>query len=452
MRGFFVSGDSVLSNNLPHIMNRVLNQPLLMDPKYAQTFFAGIASRIGIGQLQDIEGKIESREKLRIRAEGYEKSRSRDRQFELIDGVGVLPVDGTLVNKFGSVRPYSGMTGYDGILVRARQAFEDPEVKGVLLDNDTPGGDVAGCFDCTSSLKQMAADYKKPLWSLAYDMNCSAGQAIASAANRRLITTTGYAGSIGVIMAHTSMQKRLEEEGLDVTLIYAGAHKADGNPYSNLPEEVYSRFLEQTEKLRSEFAQIVAGNIGIPLEKVLATEALSYRGEDAVSAGLADEVVNGNDAVQIFSEYLSSQGRVLSLGVSMSTEADKKIASATNGSAEEAGTPNQSATVDESTLVNTAKSAERARIGAILNSEAATGREKLANHLATNTDLSAEDAIATLEASAIEMQQNAGKSALDLVMSDEEQPEIGADADLSEQGNDEVLSTVALFKEMNGLK
>jgi ClpP class serine protease len=41
----------------------------------------------------------------------------------------------------------------------------------------------------------------KPVWALANDMNCSAGQLIASAASRRLVTQTARTGSIGVMMA-----------------------------------------------------------------------------------------------------------------------------------------------------------------------------------------------------------------------------------------------------------
>lgn len=442
-----------MSTNLPHIMSRVLNQPLLMDPKYAQTFFAGIAPRIGIDQLRDINGAIEGRDKLRVRADGFEKTRDRRRDFELVDGVGVLPVDGTLVNKYGNVQPHSGMTGYDGILIRAEQAFRDPDVKGVLLDNDTPGGDVAGCFDCTASLRKMSQQFNKPLWSLAYDMNASAGMALASSASRRLITKTGYAGSIGVIMAHTNMQERMKEQGLDVTLIFAGAHKADGNPYENLPEDVYSRFLEQTQQLRSEFAQIVAGNIGIPLEKVLATEALCYRGEDAVNAGLADEVVNGNDAIQIFSEYLSSQGRVLSLGVGMSNEVEHNKATKVEGSAAEAKKPSQSATTDNATLVSQARAEERERISGILNCDAAAERQTLANHLATQTDMTIEAATAALEASPIEAAKaSTGKTPLDMVMEDENSPDVSADADLSDSQEDgQVAEMVALYNKSNGL-
>lgn len=433
-------------------MNRVLNQPLLMDPAYARTFFSALASRMGIQRLQDLSGEIEGQEKLRMRAEAYTPNRERERPYRVVDGIAVLPVDGTLVNKFGHVRPYSGMTGYDGILARAADAFNDPGIRGVLLDNDTPGGDAAGCFDCARSLRDMASAAEKPLWSLAYDMNCSGGMALASAANRRLITSTGYAGSIGVIMAHASYEKSLEEEGIDVTLIYAGAHKADGNPYNALSDEVYQRFLSETESLRTEFSELVASNIGLPVADVLATEALSYRGQDAINAGLADQLVNGNQAVQIFSEYLSSQGRTLSIGASMSTQ-DNKAKAAESAPAESAASAAETtATVDQGELKKQAAADERARIQGILNCEEAKGRSALANHLATNTDMSVEDARAMLSVAAEEVPIATATNALDQVMSAEVEPDIGLDAGEESAEDAQVTTAVSLFNQARGIK
>ncbi|HBD5130484.1 TPA: head decoration protein [Escherichia coli] len=50
------------------------------------------------------------------------------------------------------------MTGYNGIIARLQQAASDPMVDGILLDMDTPGGMVAGAFDCADSRKLVAWD------------------------------------------------------------------------------------------------------------------------------------------------------------------------------------------------------------------------------------------------------------------------------------------------------
>jgi ClpP class serine protease len=307
--------------NYAHLSARVLNTPLLVEPGYARVFFSALAGRLGIHQLADATGEILTGEKLRMSAESFEPARERNRPYEVIGGVGLLPISGSLVHKSGHVQPYSGTTGYDGIIARAAEAFADSDVLGVMMDLDTPGGEVAGCFDTARTLRQLADAAGKPLWALCYDMNCSAGMALASSAHHRLITQTGIAGSIGVVMAHSDYSKMLDESGINVTLIHSGSHKIEGNPYEALPKDVLQRFQSSTDQLRQEFGQLVSGFTGLSLEAVLATEAATYRGQEAIDVGLADELINGHEAITYFSDYLSRSGSVIT-GATMSTNND----------------------------------------------------------------------------------------------------------------------------------
>ena len=205
--GFFMSEIGRVMENYAHISARVLNQPLMLDPTYASVFFSALAGRLGIASLNDGAGEIMLGERMRVSAASYSGNREA-RSYEVVNGVAVLPIEGTLVHKFGYMQPTSGMTGYDGILQRAAEAFTDSEVKGVLLDMNTPGGEVAGCFDTARALRTLADESGKPLWSLSCDRACSAGMALASVADRRLVTSTGVFGSVGVVIAHTSYEKQ----------------------------------------------------------------------------------------------------------------------------------------------------------------------------------------------------------------------------------------------------
>src|SRR5690554_7690940 len=104
-------------------------------------------------------------------------------------------------------------------------------------------------------------------------MACSAGMAIHSAADYRYTTTTARTGSVGVVMMHASFEEQLKANGVDVTLIHSGAFKVDGNPYENLPERVLRDFQAESDRIRNEFAAMVADQIGLNPSDVLATEA-----------------------------------------------------------------------------------------------------------------------------------------------------------------------------------
>ncbi len=243
-----------------------------------------------------------------------------------MNGIAVLPVSGTLVSRTRALQPYSGMTGYNGIIARLQQAASDPMVDGILLDMDTPGGMVAGAFDCADIIARVRDI--KPVWALANDMNCSAGQLLASAASRRLVTQTARTGSIGVMMAHSNYGAVLEKQGVEITLIYSGSHKVDGNPYSHLPDDVRRHcspgWTQPARCLRRRCRHIPA----CLCQAVLDTEAAVYSGQEAIDAGLADELVNSSDAITVMRDALDARKSRLS-GGRMTKETQSTTVSAT---------------------------------------------------------------------------------------------------------------------------
>lgn len=421
-----------MQTNQPHIASRVLNAPLLLEPAYARTFFSALSKRLGITQMTDAEGEVMLGEKMQIEASSFQNTRDRDRPYQVIDGVAVLPVSGTMVHKYGHLKPYSGMTGYDGIIARMTDAINDPDVKGILLDMDTPGGEVAGCFDAAATIRNMAKESGKPLWAIADDMACSAGMAIASAADRRLITQSAVMGSVGVVMAHTSVAKKLKEDGVAVTLIHSGSHKVEGNPYEDLSKETLASFQAKTDKLRDDFATLVSQNIGLSKDDVLATEAAVYRGQEAIDVGFADQLVNGNEAISIFSEYLKTQKQNTQLsGVTMSANQIEQP--------EQSQGPAATAPVVD----------EKARIQGILTSAEAKGREDQANHLAFNTSMSAEDAISVLASGPVAPNSTEAQGTkLDEMMSTQQNPAISEVTESAEV--DEATQIFAAYQVASG--
>ena len=385
-----------MSRNLPHIAGLAFNQLIALEPAYARVFYSVLASEMGVGRLIDgVSGDVLDAEDMRQEASLYRSSHAssdeiaRRRPYQVVDGIAIVPVSGTLTHKLGGMQPYSGMTGYDGILSRIGFAInQDPEVRGVLVDFDTPGGQVSGAFDAADMITRMKVE--KPIWSLGYDMHCSAGQLLSAACSHRLITQTGVAGSVGVITAHTNMEKLMKNEGVEITLIYSGDHKADGNPYEALPSDVKSDIQTRLDSTRQLFAQKVADSIGMDVQKVLDTEARTFTGQDAVDVGFADEVVNGSDAVAIMIEHLDAQGStIVDMGASMTKETNQSKAATPNAAATEqtAETP-----VDATTIAT----AERERVMGIIGCDEAKGREAMAQQLASMPHMSLNDAKALL--------------------------------------------------------
>ncbi|MFN7177571.1 MAG: S49 family peptidase, partial [Thermaurantiacus sp.] len=90
------------------------------------------------------------------------------------------------------------------------------------------------------------------------------------------------------------MSGQLDQDGVRVTLIHSGRHKVDGNPYEPLPDAVQNEIQREIDVLRFLFTETVAAGRfrRLSQEAALATEAATFRGADAVAAGLADEVTD----------------------------------------------------------------------------------------------------------------------------------------------------------------
>ncbi|MCS2152380.1 S49 family peptidase [Scandinavium goeteborgense] len=397
-----------------HMAARVLNQPLLLEPAYARVFFSALGERFGANRLVDgVTGHAYSSDEMKQMAIGWSEDGSgrRVKSYRVENGIAILPVTGTLVHKFGYMQPISGITGYDGIIARLNAAMNDPDVKGVLLDIDSPGGEVAGAFDTSDLIARMRD--QKPIWSLANDTACSAGYLLASACSERLITQTGVVGSIGVVVAHRSVEKALEEAGVDITLIYSGSHKVDGNPYQVLPKEVRAEIQARVDDNRDMFATKVSAYSGLSKKVVLATEAAIYEGADAIKAGLAGRLVNYADAVAEMAEALKPKGVHMSANAAMAQgpQTENPESNITHEQDLTVKQPDANASV-------TAAADEMNRIMSILECDEAQGREPLAKALARMPGMTLEAAKAALESSPISAQAKT-ETGLDALMTKE---------------------------------
>ncbi|MFM2476369.1 S49 family peptidase [Celerinatantimonas sp. MCCC 1A17872] len=354
---------------------------------------------------------------------------SQYKPYQLMDGgIAVIPVRGTLMHNLGYSTSYA--TGYDVIRRKLAFARDDTDVKGVYMPFHTPGGSVFGCPDTGDLIHAIAQ--VKPLWTMSDDMSYSAGEWLHSQGSRRLVTQSGGMGSIGVLIGHVDVSGALDEMGIKVTLIHAGAHKVDGNPYEALSKETQAELEASCEKTRQTFATVVARGTGLSTDAILATQAQCYTGSDAVDIGLADAVVSSNDVLAEFAEYLEQSSHTINLsGQSMSKETKPEV----NLSAAAIPTETEHATpvAEPQPTAEQAAQAERQRIGDIMKSDAAKANPGLASHLAYQTSLSATEAQAILAASAPEQPtpqpSKAGSDAFLQAMATEQHPEIASDED-----------------------
>lgn len=368
-------------------LDRVANRPLLITPARGREVLTYLMQRRGMGvtvlAMEDDEGAPAT-----IAAD-MRYQRKQGKAYHYADGIAIIPVEDSLIHKSGNIDPDCGTTGYDGIARKMREASADPEVRGILLDFNSPGGEVDGCADLGQLINLVKIT--KPVWGLV-DSNCySAAYWLGSQCDRLYMTENSGLGSIGVLMQHVDWSENLKAEGIAVTLIHAGAHKVDGNPYAPLPETVRAGFEAECEDLRLKFAEAVAEGRGLDVETVLATEARCLTAEEAIAGGFADGVVASFDIVRIFLDDINGAAPAPRSAAPGAQAAAPQLSQENEMNEKNGAAPEQVAAIAE------ALAADRTRAAAILDHEAAKGRRKLARKLAFS-GMAVDEAVAILEA------------------------------------------------------
>ncbi|MDN8065928.1 S49 family peptidase [Burkholderia vietnamiensis] len=178
-----------------------------------------------------------------------------------------------------------------------RAALEDPGVRSILIDVDSPGGSVYGVQELAKEI--YAARGKKQIVAVANSMAASAAYWIASAAGEFYVTPGGEVGSIGVYLTHFDLSQAKKKEGISTTMISAGKYKVEGNPYQPLDadarkfmqsrvDDYYRAFTGAVARHRKTTASIVRSRMGGG--RLLGATA-------ARSAGMVDGVATYRDVL-----------------------------------------------------------------------------------------------------------------------------------------------------------
>jgi signal peptide peptidase SppA len=281
---------------LPHLASRIFGTPLLVHRAKLDVILSAIGPRLGI------DSPIPADAKELLAAVPTPRS-----NMQGAVGIAVIPIHGTLVKRTLGLEAASGLTSYQDIGAMLDAALADPSVTGILLDVDSPGGEASGSFELARRVREATA--VKPIWAVANDAAFSAAYAIASSADRIVVTETGGVGSIGVIALHIDQSVKDANDGYRYTAITAGQHKNDFSPHEPLTDTAKSELQAEVDRLYGIFIGHVAAMRGLPEMAVRATEAALYFGPNATAAGLADAVGTLEATLSEFSTYLSSRSR-----------------------------------------------------------------------------------------------------------------------------------------------
>ena len=295
---------------LNRIAARIFNRPLLIHPAKAEIIIAALSDRLDLDGLDGLDTEVEQRlEKILRQQRSHSPAANRlvgepgqmggrRPMYRLTQGgVAIVPIVGTLVNRGAFVGDDgSGAVSYEGLSVQIAAALGDHRVQGILLDIDSPGGEANGMAALADMIR--TASESRPIWAFVNDIAASAAYGIAAQATEIIISETSVVGSIGVFMVHMDVSREMEKRGRKITLISAGAHKVDGNPFEPLSDSVMADLKHEVDLYYDAFVKSVgAGRPSLGEAGARATEARISIGAEALQNGLADRIGSFPEAI-----------------------------------------------------------------------------------------------------------------------------------------------------------
>lgn len=270
--------------NLPHLADQVFGVPHYATRQIMDSVKAVLIPRI--------QGVASPGVEMAFAPDGD----SRPEETQQPAGIAVIPVQGILVARRGQITAAcTELTSYERIRAQLHVALNDPSVGEIVLDINSAGGAAAGCKELADYIFQ-SRDIK-PITAIVNFSAFSAAYFIASACSRVVLSQTSGVGSIGVIMEHMETSKMEDELGLKFTTIYRGDNKNNGSPHEPLSEQALSMFQSMIDGMYEIFTASVAEYRGLSQQAIIDTQAGLYFGDDAVKAGLADEVSDPQSAI-----------------------------------------------------------------------------------------------------------------------------------------------------------
>ncbi len=213
--------------------------------------------------------------------------------------VMMIPVHGVISHRIHMVDDLSGAggTSTERLGNQIDMAVNDPSIKTIILDIDSPGGSVAGVQEVADKI--FHAREKKPIVAVANSLAASAAYWIGSSATEFVVTPSGMVGSIGVLSAHTDVSKFQENVGFKTTLISAGRYKVEGNQFEPLADGARDTIQGVIDEYYNTFVSTVARNRGVKTNEVRNGfgEGRAITAKAALAENMVDKIATMQDTI-----------------------------------------------------------------------------------------------------------------------------------------------------------
>ncbi len=211
----------------------------------------------------------------------------------VVNGVAVIPVTGPMFRRANLMTAISGATSTEILAKTIGEALADPAVNSIVLDVDSPGGEVNGSHELSELI--FSARDEKPLTAFVSNRAESAALWVATAAAEVVASPTSRIGSLGAVLGVVEFKGRGDARRLEMVSSQSPKKRLD--PFSI---EGQADLQSQVDAIGAVFVKDVARNRGVDEETALADfgQGATFVGEAAFEAGLVDRIGTLESVIQ----------------------------------------------------------------------------------------------------------------------------------------------------------
>ena len=210
--------------------------------------------------------------------------------------IALVHVNGMLMNSRDIVRQLSDYR-------------HDPQVRGIILRIDSPGGAVAPAQEIYSEIMKLRADHKTVYASMG-TVAASGGYYIACAADYVLANPGTLTGSISAVMAFNNIEELTKKVGVKPYIIKSGKFKDVGSPLRTMTPDEQKLLQGVVNDVHEQFVQAIATGRDLPLAEVhKIADGRIMTGQQALKLKLIDEVGGLEKTIDLLAKKLNVVGR-----------------------------------------------------------------------------------------------------------------------------------------------
>lgn len=204
-------------------------------------------------------------------------------QVEMRGEVAVIPIAGPIFRYANLFTQVSGATSIEIFARDLRTALDEPAVKAIILEINSPGGQVDGINEAANMIR--AAE--KPIVAYVSGMGASAGYWLAAAADQIVVDDTAQLGSIGVVT--TVMRRKPRTAGGAEEIEIVSSQSPNKRPDVET-DEGRAQIQARVDAIADVFVDAVARFRGVERATVLSQFGGGgvKVGAAAIAAGMAD--------------------------------------------------------------------------------------------------------------------------------------------------------------------